>query len=395
MQFLAHPRSRPQTPRTSIAPRIPLPSLPAPRPSLANKVAFLSQPEAYPNGGAGEVITRETHMSWVFLTGDRVYKLKKPVRFSYLDFSTLGQRRAACEAELRLNRRLAPDVYLGLAALTYSSAGLAIGGDGPVVDWLVVMRRLDERHTLESAILQGRLETQDLDRLTAVLLAFYRRARPVPISPAQYIADRTHNLSDNCRILLEPRFALPAGLVRYVGRTARTFLAARRDVLAARARGRRIVDGHGDLRPEHIWLDHPIRIIDCLEFNARLRAVDPWDEVAYLDLECERLNVAWAGRYIQHRLRAASADRVGDDLLLFYRCYRALLRAPLAIAHLLEPRPRTPEKWPRRALDYLHIAATDARRLNRLLKTPGGRRDRRRNEGDGSPRRAGGQPARS
>jgi aminoglycoside phosphotransferase family enzyme len=350
-------------------------------PTLAEKVAFLSRPEAYPDGGVEGVVPRETHMSWVFLVGTRVYKLKKPVRFPYLDFSTLGQRQAACEAELRLNRRLAPDVYLGLAALTWSPAGLAIGGSGRVVDWLVVMRRLDERHTLENAILEGRVERRDLDRLAAILVAFYRRARPVPVPPAQYIADRARNLSDNCRLLLEPRLALPAGLVRSIERAARSVLLTRPDLLAARPEGRHIVDGHGDLRPEHIWLNHPIRIIDCLEFNARLRAVDPWDEIAYLDLECERLGAAWTGTHILHRMRAALSDDIGEELFLFYRCFRALLRARLAIAHLLEPRPRMPEKWPRRALDYLHIAAADARRLGGLLRTPGGRRGRPLGEG--------------
>ena len=97
--------------------------------ALDDKVRFLSRPEIYP-GNVGRVIARETHMSWVFLAGDRVYKLKKPVRFSYLDFSTLDRRAAACRAENLLNRRLAPDVYLDVVPLTISTSGLAISGEG-------------------------------------------------------------------------------------------------------------------------------------------------------------------------------------------------------------------------------------------------------------------------
>ena len=123
----------------------------APAAGVAEKVAFLSRPDAYPHR-ADEVVVRETHMSWVFLAGPRVYKLKKPVRFPYLDFSTLARREAACRAELRLNRRLAGDVYVDVIPLTAMQHRLALAGSGAVVDWLVVMRRLDERCMLDHAI---------------------------------------------------------------------------------------------------------------------------------------------------------------------------------------------------------------------------------------------------
>ena len=107
------------------------------QPSLAGKVAFLSRPETY-DKPAGGVSFRETHMSWVFLAGDRVFKLKKPVRFPYLDFSTLARREAACRAELKLNRRLAADVYLEVAPLVWARGAFSVGGEGETVDWLVV-----------------------------------------------------------------------------------------------------------------------------------------------------------------------------------------------------------------------------------------------------------------
>jgi uncharacterized protein len=344
----------------------------ASEPSFGEEVAFLMQGDSY-RPAVPQVLRHETHMSQVFLAGDRVYKLKKPVRFPYLDFSTLARREAACRAELKLNRRLAPDIYREVIPLTRSPDGLALGGNGPVVDWLVVMKRLDDRQMLDRVIEEKRLHRWQLDRLIAVLVQFYRRAGAAFISPAEYAAQLRRDLAYNRRILLDPRFDLPSGLVHYVDTTQRRFLTERAKLLAERVRTRRIVDGHGDLRPEHIWLGDPVRIIDCLEFNPRLRMVDPFDEIAFLCLECERLSAGWAGEYLHRRLVHALHDGHSEELFIFYRCHRAMLRARLAIAHLLESAPRTPEKWPALAHAYLQLAAADAIRLKRYLRKPGGR----------------------
>ena len=341
-------------------------------PTLATKVAFLGTPAAYPEP-VGEVIRRETHMSWVFLAGDKVYKLKKPVRFPYLDFSTLDRREAACREELRLNRRLAPDIYLDVVPLLATDRGLSIDGRGATIDWLVVMRRLAEHWALDRVIEEDRVRTSQLDRLVTTLGQFYRHAQRPFVAPAAQIADWNRNISYDCRVLLDRRFDLPSGLVRNIERAQRCFLERRTGVLARRARERRIVDGHGDLRPEHIWLTDGIKIIDCLEFNIRLRTVDPIDEIAYFSLECERLGAAWIGDYVKRGLARVLHDDPEPELFLFYRCHRAALRARLAVAHLLEPNPRMPEKWPPRACAYLRIAGRDAMRLERLLSKPGGR----------------------
>jgi aminoglycoside phosphotransferase family enzyme len=337
--------------------------------SFDEKVSFLSRTTSYAFP-VSQVIRLETHMSWVFLAGEQVYKLKKPLRFPYLDFSTLARREAACRAELALNHRLASDVYKAVVPITQSSRGLAIGGSGAIVDWLVVMRRLDQRETLECALKTSRLATWQLDRLVATLADFYRHATAIFVSCEAHLRTWNRNLAYNRSVLLDPRLALPAGLVRRVDRAQRRFLALRSVLIADRVRRRQIVDGQGDLRPEHIWLGDPVRIIDCLEFNRSLRAVDPFDEIAFLCVECERLGGAWAGEYIRRRARLTLADGLSDELFTFYRCHRATLRARLTIAHLLEPNPRTPEKWPRLARTYLRLAANDARRLDRMLRTP-------------------------
>jgi aminoglycoside phosphotransferase family enzyme len=335
-------------------------------PTLAEKVAFLSQPKAY-GAGTDAVVARETHMSWVFLVGSHVYKLKKPVRFSYLDFSTLARRETMCRTELQLNRRLAPDVYLDVVPVTASRAGLAIDGGGSVVDWLVVMRRLAQDQTLEARILADDVADADTDRVAATLVRFYRHAARTTIDPPRANTEWRRRSAENLRVLRDPRLGVPAGPVHVVERATRRFLDQCAPLLAERARQRRIVDAHGDLRPEHVWLDHRVAIIDGLEFNARLRRLDFLDELAFLHLECERLGTRWIGERIRRHVTSTLHDTPPETLFLFYRCQRAMLRARLAIAHLLEPNPRTPEKWPRQMRAYLRLAVTDARRLERLL----------------------------
>jgi aminoglycoside phosphotransferase family enzyme len=311
-------------------------------------------------------------MSFVFMAGDHVYKLKKPVHFSYLDFSTLEQRAGACRAEFSLNRRLAPNVYIGVVPLTGGGPlGFAIDGQGPILDWLVVMRRLDENANLEAALLDGRLTSAQVDRIAATLKTFYRQARRIYLLPETCLAEWWNALAYDKRVLLDLRFDLPRGRVRRIGGAQRNFLLQRAELLIERIRERRLVDAHGDLRPEHIFLGESPIVIDCLEFSPRLRTLDPLDEIAFLDLECERLGAKWVGGRIKRRLAYELDDDPASGLFLFYRSRRAMLRARLAIAHLLDAKPRTPEQWPRRARDYLRLAAADAARLERLLRTQG------------------------
>ena len=155
--------------------------------TLREKLAFLSRPSTFgePEGGVASI---ETHMSWVFLAGDRVYKLRKPVRYPFLDFSTLAAREADCHAEIRLNRRLAPDVYLGVVRLTREANGtLALDGAGVVADWLVVMRRLPESAMLDRAIVGGTVTPGQIERVAALLAAFYRSLGPADVSEEGYL----------------------------------------------------------------------------------------------------------------------------------------------------------------------------------------------------------------
>jgi aminoglycoside phosphotransferase family enzyme len=328
------------------------PGLPSPRAvSTEDKVRFLASPDAH-----GEVRPDvvETHMSWLFAAGDRVLKLKKPVRTDFLDFSTVALRALNCGEEVRLNRRLAPDAYDGVLPLVARTDGtLAIGAQAGAepVDWLVAMRRLPAARMLDVAIRAGTVSPADIDRLGDRLARFFREARRVPISGDDYRGRFEALQAVNRSVLALPRFAsLDAVPVLDAADAARGRHAA---ALHDRGEGGHVREGHGDLRPEHIALDGIPVVIDCLEFNAQLREVDPFDELAFLGLECRLLGAPW----IEPRLLAHVARLIDDApppaVMALYTVHRALLRARLTAAHLLDPHPRHPDHWLPQAARYL------------------------------------------
>jgi aminoglycoside phosphotransferase family enzyme len=324
--------------------------------SLEEKVRFLSSPASY-RERLDEVVAVETHMSWVFMAGERVRKLKKPVRYPFLDFSSLAAREANCRQEVRLNRRLAPDTYLGVIPLTQSADGsLALEGHGAVVDWLVLMRRLPRERMLDHMLRQGTVGAQDLDRLTAVLASFYRRAEPADITPAAYVERFIREQAINREVLTRRDFAVDHGRVPTVLDRLDRALAEGGELLEERVRARRIVDGHGDLRPEHICFTDPLVIFDCLEFNRELRLVDPFDEIAFLGMECALLGATWVAPLLVQDLGGKLGECPPARLVALYTAYRAVMRARLALAHLLDPTPREPGKWEPLATRYLKLA---------------------------------------
>ncbi|MFQ5487091.1 MAG: hypothetical protein ACE5ET_01430 [Gammaproteobacteria bacterium] len=323
---------------------------------ITTKVVFLSRPAAYPERPQRvEVI--ETHMSWVFLNDRHVYKLHKPVRTDYLDFSTLERRRADCEEELRLNRQLAPDIYLGLVALTRESdGGLALAGTGEVVEWLVKMRRLPRERMLDTCITQGTVTPTEVDRLTEVLVAFYRQAPPCPMSGEAYRQRWRRDVQTHHRLLLAAADRdLPVRQLEHLRDGLLGFVQDRPALLAARAA--RVVEAHGDLRPEHVCLREPPVFIDRLEFNRDFRLQDPAEELAFLALECEHVGAAWIGERLFATYQRLSDDRVNRELLAFYKAARAQLRARLSASHLTDHPPRgSVQKWLDKTRAYLQLA---------------------------------------
>lgn len=330
--------------------------------SIEEKAAFLSNPRAYPDNPAGiEVV--ETHMSWVFLADQLVYKLKKPVRYDFLDFSTVEARRRNCARELRLNRRLAADVYLGVVPLVLTPAGrLQLGGKGTVVDWLVRMRRLPAHRMLDAAIRSGMVSGVDIARIANLLTDFYRHSKPVAMSATAYRKRYANGVRDDHAELVKPGYGLPARRIDRLAGALQRFIAGKSDLLAQRARNGKIIDAHGDLRPEHICLTAEPKVIDCLEFNRGFRLLDPVDELAYLAMECERLGATDVGDRILHQYLETAGDAVSEALIWFYKSYRASLRARIAIWHIADHELRDADRWRRRALDYLELAETHATR---------------------------------
>ena len=336
---------------------------------VEEKLRFLQTPEAY--GATGQHLESiETHMSWVFLVGNKVFKLKKPVRYPFLDFTSLRSREFYCREEVRLNARLAPGVYLGLMALQWCDGVFALVPEsrlrgpaavpGETVDWLVAMRRLPSHRMLHQLIADGNVVRQDIDALVAVLGAFYRTASVVALSPNDYLGRFQYQQASNREVLLRPQFELHDAALA-IDRLD-VALSQGADLLRDRALRQRVLDGHGDLRPEHVCLLQPPVVIDCLEFKLELREVDPFDEIAYLSLECDMAGAAWIGQRLSSGCAVILGDHPCPALMQLYTAHRALLRARLTMAHLLDQQPRTPTKWPPLAARYIAraLVALDA-----------------------------------
>lgn len=324
--------------------------------SLREKVAFMRRPESYPHRPA-RVQAIETHMAWVFLAGPEVFKLKKPVRYDVIDFGTLAARKRDCEEEVRLNRRLAPDVYRGILPLRRSMrASLTLDDDGDPVEWLVHMRRLPRDRMLDARIEAGRVDLREIRKVIEILVPFYRRAEQVRLSPDEYIARFRLEVERSRGDLREVGVELPLNQVEVVADGLRGFLSAREGILEARVHAGLVVEGHGDLRPEHVCLESRPVIIDCLEFDRDLRTVEPADDLSFLAVECIRLGAPEVGDAILRDYREISGDDPPASLLAFYKSFRSLVRAKLAAWHLRDDQIRDHQKWIRRARSHLDLA---------------------------------------
>jgi len=323
---------------------------------LEEKVAFLLDPAAYARIERlppTEVRSVETHMAWVFLTDRHAWKLKKPVSYPFLDFSTVEARRRDGLEEVALNARLAPGVYLGVVPLIVGPSGaLALGWDGPAVDWVVQMRRLPEAAFLDRRLRFGGVSDDEIAAVADLLARFYAAAPPVGISGDAYSARLGAAIVDDVEEL--GRHDHHADGAEDIGAALVAFIDANGDLLAERAG--QVVEGHGDLRPEHVCLDSPPVVIDCLEFNQDFRIVDPVDELAFLAMECEMIGAPAEGAAI---LRA-TCERLGNDppesLVGFYAAGRALLRAKLALSHVWDVEWEAHERWRARGRAYLNLA---------------------------------------
>ena len=327
--------------------------------------AALARLEAY-GGQVGPVEVRETHISWVFLAGDRAYKLKKPVILPFVDYGTAQRRHQMCEEEVRLNRRLAPDMYLGTRAVIPTAEGvvLAAAGHPDAIDHVVEMRRFDEARTLSARVLHGGEYYPALVSVGRRLAEFHAGA---PAPEAGHATAGLHAvLAENIDTLLA--LAPDAEFARQVAALARfteAFFAARRDQLEARAATGRVRDGHGDLRAEHVLLEHGVEGVDCLEFDPALRIADVGCDLAFLIMDLEALGSPVAARAVLAGYRDAGGDPGDDALLAFFAVYRALVRAKVSLVRSTQSADRL------RLVDYARARVSLAERFAWRARQPG------------------------
>lgn len=265
---------------------------------------------------------RETHTGVVVLVGDRAYKAKKPVVTDFLDFGTPELRERACRRELDLNRRLAPDVYLGMSRLTDPLDG----PDEPIL----VMRRMPEEARLASRVAAGTVTAAELSALAGDLLRFHRHAERGPLIDR---AGHPDALRRRWRILVQSLTEQPAGTVdqerlALIDRLATRFIDGRAPLLHARITQGHIVDGHGDLLAEDIFaVPGGFRILDCLDFDDALRYVDCLDDAAFLAMDLEFLGAGKWGEHFLDTYLTQADDTPPRSLRHHYIAYRALVRA--------------------------------------------------------------------
>jgi aminoglycoside phosphotransferase family enzyme/predicted kinase len=275
----------------------------------------------------------ETHLSWVLL-GQEVYKIKKPVTLPFVDFSSFEERERACRAEVSLNRRLAPRTYLGVVPIRKSRGRYTFAADGPVVEWAVRMRRLDEADRADVRLKSGALGAAHIDRLATTLVAFHAdstRTRKLARVGSPEAIER--NVADNFAALRTAgEDVAPHALLDEIERWQRSFLRGHEDRFERRMIDGSVRDGHGDLRLEHVFFRDPdFEVIDCIEFDDRYRVADVCADIAFLAMDLARLGrVDLAERFVATYARTAN-DYDLYGVLDFYESYRACVRAKIAV----------------------------------------------------------------
>ncbi len=317
--------------------------------SKSRLVEAMMRPEFYPHRPA-QVELKQTHMSYVFLAGEYVYKVKKPVHFDFADCSTLSVRYELCCEEVRLNRRLAPEVYLGVVPIVRDGRRFLLGDvsrsfDHRAQEYAVKMRRLPEDRMLDRLVRAGEVNGAVIDALAKRLADFHRGA-----STAQ--GGRYGSATSVWRLVLGnfdecERFAgytvtdrQFAAIRDYLKR----FIAAHWGVLNDRVGQGHVRDGHGDLRCEHICMINGVQIFDCLEFSERLRCVDVASDIAFLAMDLDSLDAALLADELVHAYAEATADETLPVLANFYKCHRACVRGKVESLKSLEDEVPSPER---------------------------------------------------
>ena len=315
--------------------------------SLPPLIEALLDPSAYPS--APERVTLgQTHISYLLFTPEFVYKIKKPVDFGFLDFTTLDRRLRFCREEVRLNRRLAPDVYLGVVEITNDGGRVAIdsGGDsrgdgtGEAVEYAVKMRRLKADTILEGMLATGKGEgiERTIRRVADTIAAFHKGAAPytgaLGIGTPQDIKKKIEdNLAQTAEFI---GVTISEERLKAIKEYSLGFIAANAELLKRRVASGFIRDCHGDIHTEHISVGERISIIDCIEFNEAFRISDVVADIAFLSMDLDFHNRADLAGILDASYFEATEDREGRALMNLYKCGRACIRGKVEGLKYLE-----------------------------------------------------------
>jgi hypothetical protein len=336
----------------------------------AGVVEELRRSEAYSHS-VGEVGFLETHISLLFFAGERVYKVKKPVDLGFLDFTTLERRRHFCEEELRLNRRLAARVYLGVVPVTRCEDGhLRVGGSGEVVEWALEMVRLPERRMLKSLLDRGEIDNEQINSTASLLVEFHEKCATGP-------GVDEYGSSEAVRAIVEENFDVLGGpldgasaegspdvgvisprQLAFLRQRSRDFLARRWGLFDRRVRNGRIREGHGDLHAGNIChLEDGIVAYDCIEFSPRFRCGDVACDLAFLTMDLDYRGYPAFSEYLSRSYARLAADKELPELETFYKGYRAMVRAKVAVLTAAGAGPARRDELRCEGMRYVQLAA--------------------------------------
>lgn len=327
----------------------------------------MAQPSFYPHP-VEHLERRDTHISSVFLTGHWVYKLKKPVNFGFLDFSRLEDRKHYCQQEVTLNRRLSRAIYIGVETVCRSTDGrIRLGSGGLVLDYLVKMRQLPEPASLLEKVRSRDLTVANMEDLGRFLAGFYQSSRQDPQidrfgSPDLIAANMEDNFRQTQPFLGQSLDREPWEFIRQV---SRSFLRHHARLLLRRVRTGHICDGHGDLRPDHVYFCRGIQIIDCIEFNDRFRYGDAAIDLAFLHMDLDRINgLQWSLATLAAYVETARDPQL-YRLMDFYACYRAMVRVKVDCLRCTQLAGTALDHLQDRARQYLRQAYCHAVQMSR------------------------------
>jgi aminoglycoside phosphotransferase family enzyme/predicted kinase len=321
-------------------------------------ITFLESPQSYPHKPP-EVRSIQTHISWVFIAPPFVFKVKKPVNFGFLDFSTLEKRHHFCQRELELNRRLCPNIYSGVVPIYESASGFSFSAEGEIAEYSVKMRELPSGWFLSELLANNLVGEKEINRVISCLNRFYESETPSPEIEEWGTPEKLKISTDENFAQVEPftgKTISPAAF-QAIRHFTNSFYTANEDLFRERIRQRRIRDCHGDLHLDHIHLTpEETTIFDCIEFNDRFRFIDIANDLAFLAMDFD-----FEGRSdLANLLLQTAAREFRDPEMLnvsdFYKCYRAFVRGKVESIQAIESETVNPDQHLKQAARYFCLA---------------------------------------